>query len=236
MSHLLYDTVKKMNHELTEDMLSQFSAYEKLLVEWNEKMNLTAITDEYGVATKHFLDCMAIFDHVDFKEGASVIDVGCGAGFPSAVMAIERPDLHITMLDSLNKRLNFLNCVIEELPLPNCTTLHARAEEFANKKEYREKYDFAVSRAVASLASLCELCMGYVKVGGYFVALKGPSVTEELKMAENAISKLGGKLEGVINYSIPTTDLCHNLVVIKKVKPMEKRYPRKSPKPIKEPL
>ena len=222
--------------ELINNNTDKYYKYYSLLTEWNEKMNLTAITDEYSVATKHFLDCMAIFDHIEFKEGASVIDVGCGAGFPSAVMAIERPDLKITMLDSLNKRLNFLNCVIEEVPLPNCTTLHARAEEFANKKEYREKYDFAVSRAVANLASLCELCMGYVKVGGYFVALKGPSVTDEIKMAEKAIATLGGELQGVINYSIPTTDLCHNLVVIKKVKPMEKRYPRKSPKPIKEPL
>lgn len=222
--------------DLISNNTDKYYKFYSLLTEWNEKMNLTAITDEYSVATKHFLDCMAIFDHVEFKEGASVIDVGCGAGFPSAVMAIERPDLNITMLDSLNKRLNFLNCVIEEVPLPNCTTLHARAEEFANKKEYREKYDFAVSRAVANLASLCELCMGYVKVGGYFVALKGPSVSEEIKMAENAIKKLGGELQGVINYSIPTTDLCHNLVVIKKVKPMEKKYPRKSPKPIKEPL
>lgn len=222
--------------ELIKNNTDKYYKYYSLLTEWNEKMNLTAITDEYGVATKHFLDCMAIFDHVDFKEGAKVIDVGCGAGFPSAVMAIERPDLNITMLDSLNKRLNFLNCVIEEVPLPNCTTLHARAEEYANKKEYRETYDFAVSRAVANLASLCELCMGYVKVGGYFVALKGPSVTEEIESAQNAIKKLGGELQGVINYSIPTTDLCHNLVVIKKVKQMEKRYPRKSPKPIKEPL
>jgi len=223
-------------NELIKNNTDKYYKYYSLLTEWNEKMNLTAITDEYSVATKHFLDCMAIFDHIEFKDGASVIDVGCGAGFPSAVMAIERPDLKITMLDSLNKRLNFLNCVIEEVPLPNCTTLHARAEEFANKKEYREKFDFAVSRAVANLASLCELCMGYVKVGGYFVALKGPSVTDEIKMAEKAIATLGGELQGVINYSIPTTDLCHNLVVIKKVKPMEKKYPRKSPKPIKEPL
>ena len=222
--------------ELINNNTDKYYKYYSLLTEWNEKMNLTAITDEYSVATKHFLDCMAIFDHIEFKDGASVIDVGCGAGFPSAVMAIERPDLKITMLDSLNKRLNFLNCVIEEVPLPNCATLHARAEEFANKKEYREKYDFAVSRAVANLASLCELCMGYVKVGGYFVALKGPSVTDEIKMAEKAIATLGGELQGVINYSIPTTDLCHNLVVIKKVRPMEKRFPRKSPKPIKEPL
>ncbi len=222
--------------ELINNNTDKYYKYYSLLTEWNEKMNLTAITDEYSVATKHFLDCMAIFDHIEFKDGASVIDVGCGAGFPSAVMAIERPDLKITMLDSLNKRLNFLNCVIEEVPLPNCATLHARAEEFANKKEYREKYDFAVSRAVANLASLCELCMGYVKVGGYFVALKGPSVTDEIKMAEKAIATLGGELQGVINYSIPTTDLCHNLVVIKKVRPMEKRFPRKSPKPIKEPI
>ncbi len=222
--------------ELIKNNTDKYYKYYSLLAEWNEKMNLTAITDEYGVATKHFLDCIAIFDHIDFKNGASVIDVGCGAGFPSAVMAIERDDLKITMLDSLNKRLVFLSEVINELQLTNCETLHARAEEYAIKTEYREKYDFAVSRAVASLASLAELCLGYVKVGGYFIALKGPGVTQEIEVANKAISVMGGKIEKIIEYNIPTTDLSHNLVVIKKVKSTPKGYPRKSPKPIKEPI
>lgn len=206
------------------------------MTEWNEKINLTAITEEYDVATKHFLDCRSIFDYVDFADGAKIIDVGCGAGFPSVVMGITNRNLKITMLDSLNKRINFLNEVINELNLENLCAVHSRAEDFGRTKEHREKYDFAVSRAVANLASLTELCMPFVKVGGYFVAFKGPSVSEEIESAENAIKLLGGKLEKVENYEIPTTDLRHNLVFIKKISAVSPRFPRKSPKPIKEPL
>lgn len=222
--------------ELVKINTEKFIAYYELIKQWNEKINLTAITDEYGVATKHFLDCLSLFDHIDFKRGASVIDIGTGAGFPSVVMAIARDDLKITMLDSLNKRINFLNEVIGKLRLENCEALHLRAEDGARIEKYREKFDFAVSRAVASLPSLCELCLPYVKVGGYFAALKGPSVNEELEMSENAIKLLGGRLERVVNYEIPTTDLKHNVVIIKKISAISPKYPRKSPKPIKEPL
>lgn len=213
-----------------------FLKYFELLIDWNEKINLTAITEEYDVATKHFLDCLAIFEHIEFKKGASVIDVGTGAGFPSIVMGIARDDLKITMLDSLNKRINFLNEVTQKLSLTNMTSIHSRAEDAGQNKNYREKYDFAVSRAVANLTSLSELCLPFVKVGGYFIALKGPNVTEEILDAKNAIKLLGGQIEDVINYEIPTTDLKHNLVVIKKISAISPKYPRKSPKPIKEPL
>lgn len=206
------------------------------MTEWNEKINLTAITGEYDVATKHFLDCRSIFDYVDFADGAKIIDVGCGAGFPSVVMGITNRNLKITMLDSLNKRINFLNEVISELNLENLCAVHSRAEDLGRAKKHREKYDFAVSRAVANLASLTELCMPFVKVGGYFVAFKGPNVSEEIENAENAIKLLGGKIERVENYEIPTTDLKHNLVFIKKISAVSSRFPRKSPKPIKEPL
>lgn len=206
------------------------------MTEWNEKINLTAITEEYDVATKHFLDCLSVFDYADFADGAKIIDVGCGAGFPSVVMGITNRNLKITMLDSLNKRINFLNEVINELNLENLCAVHSRAEDLGRAKEHREKYDFAVSRAVANLASLTELCMPFVKVGGYFVAFKGPNVSEEIENSENAIKLLGGKIEKVENYEIPTTDLKHNLVFIKKISAVSSRFPRKSPKPIKEPL
>lgn len=223
-------------NELITEKTDKFVKYFNLLTEWNEKINLTAITEEYDVATKHFLDCLSIFDHVDFAKNASVIDVGTGAGFPAVVMGIARGDLRITMLDSLNKRINFLNEVISQLDLENMKTIHSRAEDAGRDKNYREKFDFAVSRAVASLPSLCELCLPFVKVGGYFVALKGPSVAEEIESAKNAIKLLGGELIGVKNYEIKTTDLKHNLVIIKKLSAISPKYPRKSPKPIKEPL
>jgi 16S rRNA (guanine527-N7)-methyltransferase len=213
-----------------------FLKYYELLIDWNEKINLTAITEEYDVATKHFLDCLSIFEHVEFKKGASVIDVGTGAGFPAIVMGIARGDLKITMLDSLNKRINFLNEVTQKLSLTNMTSIHSRAEDAGQNKNYREKYDFAVSRAVANLTSLLELCLPFVKVGGYFIALKGPNANEEISEAKNAIKLLGGQIEDVINYEIPTTDLKHNLVVVKKISAISPKYPRKSPKPIKEPL
>ncbi len=206
------------------------------MIEWNEKINLTAITEEYDVATKHFLDCLAIFDYVDFKDGDKIIDVGCGAGFPSVVMGIKNKNLNITLLDSLNKRITFLNDVIEKLNLSKLSPIHFRAEDLARQKNHREAYDYAVSRAVANLSSLVELCLPFVKVGGYFIALKGPNVSEEINDAKNAINLLGGRIEKVIDYDIPTTDLKHNLVLIKKISPTSTRFPRKSPKPIKEPL
>ena len=221
-----------MISENTDD----FYKFYNLLTEWNEKINLTAITEEYDVATKHFLDCMSIFDYVDFCCGERIIDVGCGAGFPSVVMGIADRRLKITMLDSLNKRINFLNEVKNSLKLDNLSAVHSRAEDLARTKEHRESYDFAVSRAVANLASLSELCLPFVKVGGYFIAFKGPNVSGEIEEAKTAIKLLGGKIERVENYEIPTTDLAHNLVFVKKISAVSPRFPRKSPKPIKEPL
>ena len=233
----LKEKLKEVSMELTEVQLNQFITYYEMLVEKNKVMNLTAITELEEVVEKHFVDSLMLVKAVDLEQANyKVLDLGTGAGFPGIPLKIAYPNLQIVLVDSLNKRVKFLEEVIEALELKDIVAIHGRAEDIAKKKEYREQFDYCVSRAVANLASLCELCMGYVKVGGYFVALKGPSVAEELKTAENAIRILGGELQGVINYSIPTTDLCHNLVVIKKVRPMEKRFPRKSPKPIKEPL
>ncbi|MBR3933752.1 MAG: 16S rRNA (guanine(527)-N(7))-methyltransferase RsmG [Clostridia bacterium] len=219
-----------------EETANKFDTYYKLLIEWNEKINLTAITEEREAALKHFVDSVKALDCGLFAENAKIIDVGTGAGFPGLPLKIYRDDLKVTLMDSLNKRINFLNEVISALNLTGIETIHARAEELARNKAHREKYDICVSRAVANLASLTELCMPFVKVGGYFVSLKGPKAEEEVEAAKKAIELLGGEFVEIKNYAIDETDLEHNLVIIKKIKPCEKRFPRNAPKPIKEPL
>jgi len=206
------------------------------LCEWNEKINLTAITEEYDVATKHFLDCLAIFDYVNFKDDDKIIDIGCGAGFPSVVMGIKNKNINITLLDSLNKRITFLNEVIEKLNLKKLCAIHSRAEDLARDKEHREKYNYAVSRAVANLTSLTELCLPFVKVGGYFLALKGPLADEEIENAKKAIEILGGSVEGVFSCDIPFTELNHKIIIVKKVRHTPIKYPRKAGIPTKEPI
>lgn len=224
------------NHGFESKTAQEFDTYYKLLIEWNEKINLTAITDEREAAFKHFIDSVSALECGLFAEGAKIIDVGTGAGFPGLPLKIYRKDLNVTLMDSLNKRINFLNEVITELKLPGIEPIHARAEELGRNKAHREKYDICVSRAVANLASLTELCMPFVKVGGYFISLKGPKATEEVEEAKKAIELLGGEFIEIKNYAIDETDLDHNLVIIKKVRPVEKRFPRNAPKPIKEPL
>ena len=170
------------------------------------------------------------------KDGYTIIDVGTGAGFPGLPIAIMNPNVEVTLLDSLNKRINYLNIVVRELGLKNVTTIHSRAEDGARKQELREKFDVATSRAVANMAVLSEFCMPYVRKGGYFVALKGPSIDEELKNAGNAIKTLGGELKGIIEVSIEETDLKHNIVEVEKIKPCPKTYPRKAGTITKKPL
>ncbi len=224
----------KMNFD--EDKYNKFITYKNLLQEWNEKINLTAITEDEEVIKKHFIDCIKAFSENQFKEAKTLIDVGTGAGFPGLPIAIMKEDLNITLLDSLNKRVNFLNIVKNSLNLTNVTTIHSRAEDGARNKELREKFDIATSRAVANMAVLSEFCLPYVKVGGYFIALKGPAITDELNDAKNAIGTLGGKLIEVIEVSVEGTDLKHNLVVIKKVKETPKTYPRKAGSITKKPI
>ena len=223
-------------HGFEPEICEDFDTYYKLLIDWNEKINLTAITDEREAAFKHFIDSVSALDCGLFKEGAKIIDVGTGAGFPGLPLKIYRSDLEVTLMDSLNKRINFLNEVIDVLGLDGVETVHARAEELGRDKKHREKYDICVSRAVANLASLTELCMPFVKEGGYFISLKGPKAEEEVADAKKAIELLGGEFIEIKNYAIDETDLDHNLVIIKKVRPTEKRFPRNAPKPIKEPL
>ena len=214
--------------EFTEGQYEQFIKYMRLLQEWNEKINLTAITEDEEVVKKHFIDCIKAFKSDKIKNAKTIIDVGTGAGFPGLPIAIMNPNVEVTLLDSLNKRINFLNLVVRELGLKNVKTIHSRAEDGARKPELREKFDIATSRAVANMAVLSEFCMPYVKKGGYFVALKGPSIDEELENGSNAIKILGGELKDIIEISIEETDLKHNIVEVKKIKTCPKTYPRKA--------
>lgn len=233
---LMKNACDSVGMNFDEDKYNKFITYKNLLQEWNEKINLTAITEDEEVIKKHFIDCIKAFSENQFKEAKTLIDVGTGAGFPGLPIAIMRENLNITLLDSLNKRVNFLNIVKNSLNLTNVTTIHSRAEDGARNKELREKFDIATSRAVANMAVLSEFCLPYVKVGGYFIALKGPAITDELNDAKNAIGTLGGKLIEVIEVSVEGTDLKHNLVVIKKVKETPKTYPRKAGSITKKPI
>ena len=229
---LMKRAVNEAGLELTELQYEQFIKYMRLLQEWNEKINLTAITDDEEVIKKHFIDCIKAFKSDAIKNAKTIIDVGTGAGFPGLPIAIMNPNVKVTLLDSLNKRIT----VVRELGLKNVTTIHSRAEDGARKPELREKFDVATSRAVANMAVLSEYCMPYVKKDGYFVALKGPSVDEELKNATNAIKTLGGELKEIIEVSIEETDLKHNIVEVKKLSPCSKTYPRKAGTITKKPL
>lgn len=233
---LMKNACDSVEMNFDEDKYNKFITYKNLLQEWNEKINLTAITEDEEVIKKHFIDCIKAFSENQFKEAKTLIDVGTGAGFPGLPIAIMKEDLNITLLDSLNKRVNFLNIVKNSLNLTNVTTIHSRAEDGARNKELREKFDIATSRAVANMAVLSEFCLPYVKVGGYFIALKGPAITDELNDAKNAIGTLGGKLIEVTEVSVEGTDLKHNLVVIKKVKETPKTYPRKAGSITKKPI
>jgi 16S rRNA (guanine527-N7)-methyltransferase len=209
--------------------------YGNLLLEKNQVMNLTAIRDEAGVARLHMLDCAALVGLVDF-EGKTLIDVGTGAGFPGMVLKSLVPSLQVTLLDSLGKRVNWLNELAGQLGLDGVTAIHARAEEQALAKGFRDGFDFATARAVADLRLLCELCLPYVKVGGAFLAMKSTESDAELAGAAHCIKLLGGRVEACHDYTIPGTDVTHRLVVIRKVAPTLKGYPRKWAKIQKDPL
>ena len=235
-----YNIMKKasddVNMEFNEEKYNKFIKYMRLVQEWNEKINLTAITEDEEFVKKHFIDCIKAFKSDEIKNAKTLIDVGTGAGFPGVPIAIMRDDLEITLLDSLNKRINFLNLVVKELDLKNVKTIHSRAEDGARKVDFRESFDVATSRAVANMAVLSEFCLPYVKVGGNFVALKGPAIEEVLKNSTNALGVLGGKLKDVIEVTIEDTDLKHNIVVVSKKKECPKSYPRKAGIITKKPI
>lgn len=233
---LMKNACSNINLDFNKDMYDKFIKYKDLIKEWNDNVNLTAITEDEEIIKKHFLDCIKIFTFEPLKEMKKIIDVGTGAGFPGIPMMILKPDINMTLLDSLNKRLNFLNEVKSDLKLDNISTLHGRAEDYGKDKKYREQYDAAVSRAVANLAVLSEYCIPYVKVDGYFVALKGPSVEDEINDGKNAIKKLGGKIEDIIEVHIEDSNLKHNLVVIRKIMSTPNEYPRKAGTASKKPI
>lgn len=222
--------------EFNEKKYDQFMKYKELIKEWNEKVNLTAIKEDEEIVKKHFIDSMKVFKFQQLKNAKNIIDIGTGGGFPGIPMKIIKPDINIVLLDSLNKRINFLNEVIKEIQLDNIKTIHGRAEDFAQDTKYREKFDVAVSRAVANLTVLSEFCIPYVKVGGYFVAMKGPAVEEEIKQSKNAIRMLGGRVEHIEKVQIEDSDFNHNLVIIKKIAKTPKVYPRKAGMVSKNPL
>lgn len=209
---------------VSEEQYGQFKKYAELLVEWNKKMNLTAITDKHGIAVKHFLDSVLPLKFMDIPDGASLIDVGTGAGFPGLPLKIMRSDIKLTLLDSLNKRVNFLSEVCKALEL-DVPCIHARAEEFGRNENYREQYDFSVARAVAPMPVLTEYCLPYVKVGGTFAALKGRN--ENYKDCENAVKILGGEIADVTEYALPDGD-GRKLICVRKIKETPPKYPRNS--------
>ncbi|MGL5152088.1 MAG: 16S rRNA (guanine(527)-N(7))-methyltransferase RsmG [Clostridium sp.] len=233
---LMKTAANDVGMELTTEQYDRFIKYMRLVQEWNTKVNLTAITEDDEFIEKHFIDCIKAFKCNQLKEAKSLIDVGTGAGFPGLPIAIMREDLNVTLLDSLNKRINFLNLVVRELGLKNVKTIHSRAEDGARETTLRQKFDIATSRAVANMTVLSEFCLPYVKIDGYFLALKGPLVDEELSQSTNALGVLGGKLVEVIEVSVENTDLRHNLVLVKKVKDTPSAYPRKAGMVTKKPL
>lgn len=233
---LMTAAAKDVGIELTTEQYEKFIKYMRLVQEWNEKINLTAITEDNEFVKKHFIDCIKAFKSDAIKNAGTLIDVGTGAGFPGLPIAILSPDTKITLLDSLNKRINFLNLVVRELGLKNVTTIHSRAEDGARNTELREKFDVSTSRAVANMAVLSEFCMPFVRKGGHFVALKGPSIEEELENGNNAIKILGGELKNIIKVNVEGTDLNHNIVEVLKVNKCPKTYPRKAGTINKKPI
>lgn len=233
---MLTEKVKELSIVLNDKQIQQFEQYYNILVEWNKVMNLTAITEYEEVVEKHFLDSLTIVNAIHVEKIETLIDVGTGAGFPGIPLKIAFPHLKVTLLDSLNKRIKFLNEVINLLELNDIKAIHGRAEDYAKQAEYREQYDICVSRAVANLATLSEYCLPYVKVDGLFVPYKSGEIDEELKSSEKAVSILGGKVEEVVKFQLPGTDIGRSFVKIHKIKETKKKYPRKAGMPTKEPL
>ena len=235
MKDLLKNACNELNLNIDDLQIDNFLKYKDILLDWNNKINLTAITDDKEIILKHFIDCLTVCKFVDFNN-KTFIDVGTGAGFPALPIKIFCKDSLPTLLDSLNKRINFLKYVGDELNLQNITYVHSRAEDAGQDVNFREKYDFCVSRAVANLSVLAEFDLPFVKVGGYFIALKGPLLDSELIDAKKAISTLGGELEKIETIKIPFTDIEHKLVFIKKIRQTPKQYPRKAGKVSKNPI
>ena len=236
MSQIFENKLNELGITLTDKQKQQFDKFYELLVEWNKFMNLTGITDYEEVNEKHFVDSLSIVKAIDMESVESVIDVGTGAGFPGIPLKIAFPHLKAVLLDSLNKRINFLNEVIAQLGLTDIKTIHGRAEDYAKQAEYRENFDLCVSRAVANLSTLSEYCLPYVSMNGMFVPYKSGEIDEELENSKKAVKILGGKIENVVKFQLPGTDIGRSFVKVRKIANTNKKYPRKAGLPAKEPL
>lgn len=241
----IHSIFEEMGISLSDTQTKQFQKYFELLIAWNEKINLTSITEYEDVLVKHFADSVSMVKGTRVKEihealiegkEASLLDIGTGAGFPAIPLKIAFPNLKVTMIDSLNKRVKFLNLVIEELGLTGIEAYHGRAEEYATPDKFREQFDFVVSRAVANLSTLLEYCLPYVKVGGKFIAYKSEDLPNEMATAGNALQVLGGRKNTIVNFMLPESDYGRNLLVVDKVSATPKKYPRKAGTPKEKPL
>lgn len=235
-AEILKKAAEEYGISLSETQLQQFDRYQELLVEWNQKMNLTALTEPKDVAIKHMIDSVSVYDEKWFSEGMSVIDVGTGAGFPGLPLKILCPSLKVTLLDSLNKRVKFLETVVSELGLSDTVCVHARAEEAARQKQYREKFDAVVSRAVARLPILAEYDLPFVRVGGFFAAMKGAKYEEEAQEAKKAVKLLGGGEPVLREIKLPGLEDKRGIIYIRKEKKTPSVYPRKAGTPEKNPI
>lgn len=240
MQNKIKEKVCQLEIQLNNHQIEQFVSYYNILIEWNQVMNLTAITEYEEVVDKHFMDSLSLVKVIDKEKiqsgSISVIDIGTGAGFPGIPLKIAFPEIKITLLDSLNKRVKFLNEAVEKIGLKEVRTLHGRAEDYARKEEYREKYDLCVSRAVANLATLSEYALPYVKKSGCFISYKSGNIEEEIKESKRAVEILGGKIEKIEKFVLPETEIQRSLIKIRKEKNTGKKYPRKAGMPSKEPL
>ena len=236
MNNILESKLQELNITLDENQSEQFHIFYNLLTEWNKDMNLTGITEYEEVVEKHFLDSLAIVKAVDLQKVQNIIDIGTGAGFPGIPLKIAYPQLDVTLLDSLNKRVRFLDTVIENTGLNGIKAMHGRAEDYAKQTEYRENYDLCVSRAVANLATLSEYCIPYIRTGGIFVPYKSEDVENEVEHSKKAISLLGGNIKDIVKFQLPGTDIGRSFIIIEKTNITPKKYPRKAGLPTKEPL
>lgn len=227
------EETKKIKVTVDDEMIKKFYLYMNGIIEWNDKVNVTAITDEKMFIVKHFIDSLTVNRFVENKE--SVIDIGTGAGFPGIPLKILNPNLKVTLIDSVNKKLNVIRDLAEKIDLKNLEIIHTRAEDLANKDEYRENYDVATTRAVSNFSTIVEYMLPFVKIGGYAVCMKGPNYKEELEEARNAIKILGGEVEFIESLNV-NEELERNIIVIKKIKETPKKYPRGQGKPLKEPI
>lgn len=233
---ILRKGIEELGISVNDKILQNFKVYREVLVDWNQKMNLTGIEEEREVYIKHFLDSISAITNNYIKDGMSIIDVGTGAGFPGLPLRICLKNVKLTLLDSLNKRINFLQEVSAKVGIDNIEFIHGRAEDFGKDENYREKYDIATARAVAGLPVLIEFCAPFIKLGGYFVCLKGPNANLELEEAKKAIEIMGLKFVEKIDVKLPELDLSHNILVFKKIKNTPEKYPRKAGKPSKNPI